>query len=89
MKKWSLRQKRRIMNGMFVAGLPLFGVAVMFNDRVLWLPFFVGLGMMITALALQFKWWRCPCCHTYLDRLFNPNFCPHCGEKIDYDAKEE
>ncbi len=86
MRKLTLGQKSRLMTGMFVAALPLLGIAFIFNDRVFWLPLFAGLGLMIAALIMQFKWWRCPHCHVYFGRLPNPNFCPHCGEKIDYDA---
>ncbi len=84
--KLSLRQKSRLTTGMFVAALPLCGVAIMFNDRVFMLPAVAAIGLMLASLALQLKWWRCPHCHTSLMRNVSPKFCPHCGVEIDYDA---
>ena len=82
----SLRQKSRLTTGIFVAGVALCMVACIFNDRILWPPLWAGMGLLVVAVVLEVKWWRCPQCRTSLGRNFNPKFCPNCGAEIDYDA---
>ncbi|MBO5035360.1 MAG: hypothetical protein J6C43_07125 [Oscillospiraceae bacterium] len=85
--KLSLRQKMRVVGGMFLAAMLLLMVSVMFNDRSFEVPGLIGVGLMIGALVLSGLWWRCPRCHEPLGRILSPTFCPHCGNEIDYDAK--
>ncbi len=89
MKKWSLRQRMRFSNGIGLVGLVLLAIGCMFNDRAVLLPCVLGIALLFTSLILINIWWHCPHCHRGLGRVSYPNFCPHCGEKIDYDAKEE
>ena len=91
--KLSLRQKRRLSGGILIVGIVLLGVAVLFIDRIPKIPLWIGVVLMITAgllmitaLVLSYRWWKCPCCGMLLGNP-HPNFCPYCGEKIDYDAK--
>ena len=85
--KLTLRWKNRIMNGMIVAAMLLIAVSRSFNDRVQKVLLLIAIGLVVTDMALIIRWWRCPSCGTYLGRTSHPTYCPHCGEKIDYDAK--
>lgn len=46
-------------------------------ENPLWLAPWIG-GVLALAV-FSIRNWRCPACHKYLGRNFNPNFCPHCG----------
>lgn len=87
MKKLSLRQKNNIVAGLWIGAVVLFGIAFIFNNMVFMLPLWIGGGLLLASAVLNFKWWRCPHCKTFLGRTLSPDFCPYCGEKIDYDAK--
>lgn len=87
--KWSLWEKIRLANGMFVSGLILVAISYMFDGRVFLVLSVLGMVLMVSGLVLKLKWWHCPHCHSGLGRGWKPNFCSNCGEKIDWDAKSE
>ena len=89
--KLSLKQKQRVIRCLVVLVFALYGIDVvdaMFNNRpcfrnpyLLW----VEAAVFVAMVFLTFKWWRCPKCGKQLGRSIK-TYCPHCGEKIDYDA---
>ncbi len=82
--KLSLRQKVRVIWGM--VGLTFALIFLIPLAKSLWslLP---AIGCMTAVIFLNRKWWRCPNCGEWLGRDMG-KYCQHCGEKIDYDAKE-
>lgn len=88
--KLSLRQKQGIVRWLLGLMLGLLIMEVAFGDRGLFSGSWILKGPIIalfaTAVFLLFKWWRCPKCRKLLGRNTG-SYCPHCGEKIDYDAK--
>ena len=88
--KLSLRQKMRIANGLLAATVVLLFMGMAFGDRGLFQGGILikgAIGALLVGLPLNLAWWKCPHCKTYLGRTSYPTYCPHCGEKIDYDAK--
>lgn len=49
---------------------------------------YIGIGivlfLMIGYLVLNWIWWRCPHCGSYLHKLGpGAEYCPHCGKKLE------
>jgi hypothetical protein len=42
----------------------------------------IFLAIVAAALFYSFRNWRCPACHKYLGRGFNPRHCQNCGVEL-------
>ena len=85
--KLSLRQKMRLTGGILVTGVAVAAISGMFHGWGPILSIVLLMILLVVEFALKLKWWRCPHCHAGLGYYRYYTYCPHCGEKIDYDAK--
>ncbi len=81
----SLKQKLQLAEGMVFFGIVL-GLLGAYADSGVAVCL-LGLGVLLAGTFLLFRWKRCPECGDFLGRD-NADYCPHCGKKIDYDAKK-
>jgi len=85
--KLSLRQKRRVMLGLWVAGFVLM-LPYSFSEGGGYLPLgVVGLLIVLVGLGFGFAQMRCPQCGKLLGGGVQGRFCRHCGAEIDLDAR--
>ncbi len=86
--KLSLRQKHRIEWGAIALSCIVFVVGALADSQLCQEVGFVGI--LVSLVVGELVWWRCPHCGSYLNRVAPPrdNFCPRCGEKIDWDEKQ-
>ncbi|MCI8398315.1 MAG: hypothetical protein HFF90_02815 [Oscillibacter sp.] len=82
----SLRQKLQIADGTALFGmvLALLGAEADLGTAVC----IFGCAILFIGTFMIYRWKRCPSCKNFLGRD-KPDFCPHCGSKIDYDAKPQ
>lgn len=50
-------------------------------------PVVAGLIAQVLSIVMDTVWHRCPHCGASLGRTICPDFCPSCGEEIDWDGK--
>lgn len=77
----TLRQKEYAAAAVVIAGLVLVFLRGGSVPGLL-----AGLAVSLGGLALDRVWARCPACGRYLGRD-RRDYCPSCGEKIDWDGK--
>ncbi len=73
----------------FIMLVPAIFIAYsVFNwDSVLQNPILLGLFwaalvLVVINLAAEFLNWRCPHCRVFMGMVFNPKYCPRCGEQL-------
>ncbi len=87
-----MREKMRVLRWIGYITVIAFGVAgVLIEFDVPGAGFAFGFALLLLGVyaGLSIEWGNCPHCHKSLRRTYHPQFCPHCGTKIDYDAKSE
>ena len=48
----------------------------------------VGIALMVGSLIFFLTKWVCPRCGWHLGRIQGGmNYCPHCGERLDFDER--
>ena len=48
--------------------------------------FVISVVFLVSGLIIMLLFWRCPSCHESLGRMdCVGDYCPHCGEKLDFD----
>jgi|BioPla2DNA2_1021312.scaffolds.fasta_scaffold18512_4 rRNA maturation endonuclease Nob1 len=70
-----------IVVGITVAGIPLLISNLLFIQKILLI---IGILLAVLGVTIGLVFLRCPYCGNRLNiRGFSPDFCPHCGEKLD------
>ena len=84
--KLTLKQKLLLIYGLLILG----AVSILLStgeDTLNGTFIAIGAAAVLAAALLEFLWHRCPHCGGSFGRSLFPKFCPCCGEKINYDAK--
>jgi hypothetical protein len=55
--------------------------AILQNPILLGL-FWAALVLVAINLVAELLNWRCPHCHVFMGMVFNPKYCPRCGEQL-------
>lgn len=94
-KQRSFREKMRVLAAIDIAAFVPLGLALIADNRTLSILSFVWLVLLFAVdCILDSKWMRCPHCNSWLGHLLGVRrgylqFCPRCGEELNWDAKSE
>ena len=82
LRKLPLNTHSWIATAMALAGFLFMWIGKEAGDGSLWV-FFVGLILVVIALIYSWIVFRCPHCDALLGTRFIPEYCPHCGKKLN------
>ena len=82
LRKLPLHSHSWIATTMVLLGFLLMWIGMESGEAYLWL-FIVGLILVILTLAYCLIVFRCPHCDCLLGTRIIPEYCPHCGKKLE------
>ena len=83
-KEKTLRDHLTVIEILFVVGFIIMNIPIFFqNDLWTGVFMFLGFGIMVAACIYRNKHFKCPHCEGKLHIRGIPQYCPHCGEKLN------
>ena len=82
LRKLSLRTHSWIATATVLIGFLFMWIGKESGEAYLWL-FIVGLILVIITLTYSLIVFRCPHCDSLLGTRTIPEYCPHCGKKLN------
>ena len=82
LRKLSLRTHSWIATATVLIGFLFMWIGKESGEAYLWL-FIGGLILIILTLAYSLIVFRCPHCDVFLATRTIPEYCPHCGNKLE------
>lgn len=79
------KKANTVSNYMLIAAMVLFGGVIFIQQIVVqMICLIVGVGLMIAAIVIRIRYWRCPHCKKMLTLGFHmePDSCPKCKESL-------
>lgn len=52
------------------------------QNPILFGLFWASIALVVINLAAELSNWRCPRCRVFMGMVFNPKYCPRCGEQL-------
>lgn len=83
-----VRTSKKVTAIISIIAVTLLIVTINTDHEKLDIYFYLAIILMITALAINLKYSRCPNCHSYLREIPRENgYCPYCGKYL-YESKK-
>ena len=82
LQKLSLHAHSWIATAMALIGILFMGIGKTYDEGYLW-AFIVGVILVVITLIYCLIVFRCPHCDSFFGTRTIPEYCPHCGKKLE------
>ncbi len=91
LKKMDYKKANVVSNYVLIFSMVFLGGAILFSDAFIRLIcIIIGAGLIVAAIVIRIKYWRCPHCKKRLPLGFGmePKNCPSCRGYLLQDEKK-